>query len=133
MHPNVYYHGMPHPGAVAVTGAAPATAAVAAPAATAVVQNGTAANPILWYGRTKAQVDHENRVMAQRSGANKPRQLVPHQATAGQSFWVRELNGSYTLRNHETIQSACQPGYWAFAARGGYPYFIRQQAATTST
>lgn len=125
MHPNAYYYGMAQPGA---------TAAAVAPApapATATAPVGTAQRPHTWYGNTKEEVDRQNMAIAQRSGANKPTQLVPQGASSGQTFWVCELNGTYTLRNLGTIQAALQPGYWAFAPRGGYPYFIRQKPAAS--
>ena len=103
-----------------------ATAAAAAPTPAA-APNGTAQRPYMWYGNTKEEVDRQNIAIAQRNGVNRPTQLAPQGASSGQMFWVYELNGTYTLRSFATIQAALQPGYWAFAPRGGYPYFIRQR------
>ncbi|KAI9792342.1 MAG: hypothetical protein M1833_001113 [Piccolia ochrophora] len=87
---------------------------------------GTAENPYPWYGNTTHEVDRQNIVMAQNAGATNPTQLIPYQATDAQMWWCREVDGSYTLRNTKTIQDSLQPGYWAMAPNGGYPYFIRQ-------
>ncbi|KAL1991411.1 hypothetical protein VTN49DRAFT_5403 [Thermomyces lanuginosus] len=42
-------------------------------------------------------------------------------------FWVRELDGSYSLRTPNDIVRFCQPGKWE-TGRNGYPYFIRLSA-----
>ncbi len=120
MHPNMFYYGMAQQ-------SAPMSAA--APVPTPAAPNGTAANPYVWRGATKAEVQRQDIAIAQASGSNQPVNLVPHQATNSQMWWCRELDGSYTLRNTNTIQEALQPGYWAYAPRGGYPYFIRQKPA----
>lgn len=43
----------------------------------------------------------------------------------GRQFWVREVDGSYTLRVARDIPENCQPGSWTNAA-SGYPYFVRE-------
>ncbi|KAI9781097.1 MAG: hypothetical protein M1816_002568 [Peltula sp. TS41687] len=109
---NTYYYGYGY----GIPRTAPATAG-----------NG-AANPYVWRGLTKHEVDTQNLRVARNVGATQPRQLVPADAQPGQMWWVRELDGSWTLRNTHTIQNALQPGFWSFAPHGGYPYFTRQAA-----
>lgn len=40
-------------------------------------------------------------------------------------FWVREVDGSYTLRDVRDIMENCQPGSW-MGSVSGYPYFVRE-------
>ncbi|KAL8922445.1 MAG: hypothetical protein Q9208_005167 [Pyrenodesmia sp. 3 TL-2023] len=82
----------------------------------------------IWYGSTKAEVDAQNAAIAQTVGATKPMELIPANATAGQQFYCRELDGAYTLRTMTDIETSCQPGSW-HKASSGYPYFIRAKAA----
>ncbi|KAI4116601.1 MAG: hypothetical protein LQ345_003007 [Seirophora villosa] len=82
----------------------------------------------VWYGSTKAEVDAQNAALAQDVGAYKPMELIPANPTAGQQFYCRELDGTYTLRTMTDIETACQPGAWHRASTG-YPYFIRNKAA----
>ncbi|KAI4115617.1 MAG: hypothetical protein LQ338_007831 [Usnochroma carphineum] len=82
----------------------------------------------IWYGSTKAEVDAQNAALAQSAGAYKPIELVPANPTAGQQFYCRELDGTYTLRTMTDIETSCQPGSWHRASTG-YPYFIRSKAA----
>lgn len=113
IHPNAYFygHGVPRASAVQMGNG-----------------NSTAANSYVWRGLTKEEVDAQNLRIARNVGATQPRQLVPADAQPGQMWWVRELDGSWTLRNTYTIQNALQPGFWSFAPYGGYPYFTRQAA-----
>lgn len=82
-----------------------------------------------WYGGTKAEVDAQNAAIAQASGATKPVQLIPQGGTASSQYYCRELNGSYTLRTTTEIMETLQPGYWQYANPGGYPYWVRTNAA----
>lgn len=82
-----------------------------------------------WYGGTKAEVDAQNAAIAQTSGATKPVQLIPQGGTASSQYYCRELNGSYTLRTTTEIMETLQPGYWQYANPGGYPYWVRTNAA----
>ncbi|MCJ1335958.1 hypothetical protein MMC09_001232 [Bachmanniomyces sp. S44760] len=84
-------------------------------------------NHVAWQGPSKAQVDAENMAIAQATGATKPVHLVPFNQSDDQQLWVRELDGSYTLRTVKDIQENLQPGYWQYAQPGGYPYFICQK------
>ncbi|KAL8687263.1 MAG: hypothetical protein Q9224_005203 [Gallowayella concinna] len=78
----------------------------------------------IWYGSTKAEVDAQNAALAPSVGALTPMQLVPGNPGAGQQFYCRELDGSYTLRTMTDIGNSCQPGTWKTAPTG-FPYFIR--------
>ncbi|KAI9676010.1 MAG: hypothetical protein M1817_000753 [Caeruleum heppii] len=90
--------------------------------------DGSANNPYIWNGNTKAEIDRQNLVIAQNTGVMQPKALVPDKASDDQQWWVRELDGGYTLRSTQAIQDSLQPGYWTYAQNGGYPYFIRQKA-----
>ena len=81
----------------------------------------------MWYGSTKAEVDAQNAALAPTVGATKPMELVPASPTPSQQFYVRELNGAYTLRTMTDIETSCQPGSW-YRAQTGYPYFVRRAA-----
>lgn len=83
-----------------------------------------------WNGPTKAEVDAQNAKIAEEIGATKPIRLIPYQATPGQQFWVKELNGAFTLHTTNDIMENCQPGRWAYAS-AGYPYFVREKPAET--
>ncbi|KAH0565401.1 hypothetical protein GP486_001200 [Trichoglossum hirsutum] len=97
------------------------TAAPAAP-------TGAQGNPLIWQGATKSEVDSRNAAIAQATGSNQPTMLVPYKASPTQDWWVRELDGSWTLRNTNTIQEALQPGQWCYGD-GGVPYFVRTEPA----
>ena len=79
-----------------------------------------------WYGASKAEIDARNVCAAQVSGATKPMQLAPHGTSADQQFYVKEFDGSWTLRTTTDIMGSCQPGHWEYA-QGGYPYFVRKK------
>ncbi|KAI9783391.1 MAG: hypothetical protein M1839_003926 [Geoglossum umbratile] len=101
---------------------APAQAIAPAPA------SGTSSNPYIYQGATKSQIDAQNAAIAQTNGANQPTMLVPYKAGATQDWWVRELDGTWTLRTTATIQEALQPGYWCYG-EGGVPCFVRTEKA----
>ncbi|KAI9822697.1 MAG: hypothetical protein M1827_000416 [Pycnora praestabilis] len=77
-----------------------------------------------WYGNTKAEIDAQNIQIAANTGTTQPTQLVPHDSDAAKQYWVRELDGDYTLRRCAEIMDELQPGYWNYSS-SGYPYFIR--------
>lgn len=79
-----------------------------------------------WYGASKAEVDKRNIEAAHATGATKPVQLVPHGTSADQQFYVKELDGSWTLRTTTDIMGSCLPGHWEYA-QGGYPFFVRKK------
>ena len=82
---------------------------------------------IAWNGPTKAEVDARNYAMAEASGATKPRQLVPLNSSPTQQYYVRELDGSYTLRTAGDIHTNLTAGYWQYHPESGYPYYVVQK------
>jgi hypothetical protein len=80
----------------------------------------------LFLGKTKEQVMWENQQIANNTGANDPVQMVPYKAAAGQQFWCRELDGSWTLRTVQETMVELQPGYWD-KGQSGHAVFIRQK------
>lgn len=81
---------------------------------------------IPFLGPTKKEVEAQNAKIAEKVGATKPAQLIPYEAVNGQQWWVRELDGSFTLRTTNDIMENCQPGRWTYAS-AGYPYFVRAE------
>ncbi|KAI9809490.1 MAG: hypothetical protein M1826_003881 [Phylliscum demangeonii] len=117
LHPNAFYYGQtyaPQPLAPAPGPPEP--------------ELGNLYNPFVWPNKTEDEVSARMLALAQEQGVNRPVPLVPQGATPGQMWWVRDLDGTYVLRNTYTIENVLKHGYWAFAQQGGYPYFIRQQA-----
>lgn len=80
----------------------------------------------LFLGKTKEQVMWENQQIANNTGANDAVQMVPYKAAAGQQFWCRELDGSWTLRTVNETMTDLQPGYWD-KGQSGHAVFIRQK------
>jgi len=81
-----------------------------------------------WYGRTPAEVDEDNRRIAAREKVYEPNEMRPLNPRDDQQFWVRELDGTHTLRTYATIESALQPGKWHKDPNYGYAYFVRSRA-----
>ncbi|KAI9767012.1 MAG: hypothetical protein M1840_005971 [Geoglossum simile] len=100
---------------------APAVAPIAAPPA-------VPANTHIYQGATRSQVDAYNASIAQANGANQPTMLTPYKAKPTQDWWVRELDGTWTLRNTNAIHNHLQPGYWCYG-EGGVPCFVRTEKA----
>ncbi|KAL8787233.1 MAG: hypothetical protein Q9213_002344 [Squamulea squamosa] len=84
----------------------------------------------IWHGPTKAEVDAQNAALAQSVGAYTPMNLVPVNPGAGQQFYCREIDGTYTLRTMTDIETACQPGTWHTTSIG-FPYFTRTNNSST--
>ncbi|KAF2841159.1 hypothetical protein M501DRAFT_917251, partial [Patellaria atrata CBS 101060] len=81
-----------------------------------------------WYGRSKAEVQEDNRKIATATGVYEFNELVPKDPTDDQQFWVVELDGSHVLRNFKTIEKVCRPGRWAVhPEKNNYLYFIREK------
>ncbi|KAL1959435.1 hypothetical protein VTO42DRAFT_2238 [Malbranchea cinnamomea] len=78
-------------------------------------------NAIPYRGATRAEIENGNnngRVQAAiMNGA-------PQNARQGDQFFVRELDGTYSLRTIQDIVENLRPGQW-FQSREGYPYFVR--------
>jgi hypothetical protein len=68
-----------------------------------------------WIGRTREQINEDNRAIAEATHANEYRALVPENTNNRMNFWCREKDGTWTLRDPLTIKEALQPGYWATA------------------
>ncbi|EOD46805.1 hypothetical protein GTA08_BOTSDO01372 [Neofusicoccum parvum] len=51
-------------------------------------------------------------------------EMVPRNPGDGDQFWVRELDGNYTLRHYNTIENDLRPGHWTLT-RDGRAQFIR--------
>ncbi|KAL1970752.1 hypothetical protein VTN77DRAFT_2586 [Rasamsonia byssochlamydoides] len=73
-----------------------------------------------------------------RHSTNMPPRMIPFIADADtdnsggqQQFWVRELDGAYTLRGLREIMRHCQPGNWMHGP-AGYPYFVRERRGVGS-
>lgn len=79
-----------------------------------------------WHGGSKTEVDMQKIEIAQATGVTKPVQLIPHGTSTDQQFYVKELDGSWTLRTTTDIMGSCQPGRWEYA-QGGYPFFVRKK------
>ena len=59
----------------------------------------------------------------------KPRQLAPYKPAAGQQFWCKELDGSWTLRTHsDIVMGELSPGHWEMA-KTGYHYWVRSSSS----
>lgn len=55
-----------------------------------------------------------------------PTQVAPYKPADGQQFWVKEVDGSWTLRTHSDIISGdLDPGHWDRHPASGYLFFIR--------
>ncbi|MCJ1287555.1 hypothetical protein MMC26_006907 [Xylographa opegraphella] len=77
---------------------------------------------VYWYGSSRQEVDVQNHAIHKAHA--KPTQMVPYEPSAEEQFWVRELDGSWTLRTAKDVGDNCQPGYWQ-EGESGYPLFIR--------
>lgn len=86
---------------------------------------GPANQPTYYFGATKAEVDAQNATIAYNTGATVPTQMAPYKPAAGQQFWCKELDGSYTLRtNSDILKGDLSPGHWEMA-KSGYHFWVR--------
>ncbi|KAI9841132.1 MAG: hypothetical protein M1837_000976 [Sclerophora amabilis] len=91
--------------------------AIQAPQAQQVVQapapRGSAQNPFIYQGKTRAQVEAQNHARFLAATHNRPTpQLAPVGATNSQHWYVKELNGTFTWKSTNTILQTCMPGEW---------------------
>ncbi|MCJ1437619.1 hypothetical protein MMC27_007006 [Xylographa pallens] len=77
---------------------------------------------VYWYGSSRQEVDVQNHAIYKAHA--KPTPLVPYEPSAEEQFWVRELDGSWTLRTSKDVGDNCQPGYWQ-QGESGYHHFYR--------
>jgi hypothetical protein len=97
----------------------------AAQAAAAAAAAATAKQPTYFYGATRAEIDAQNAAVAANTGVTIPTQLAPYKPAAGQQFWCKELDNSWTLRTYSDIMSGeLSPGHWEMA-KTGYHYWVR--------
>lgn len=100
-------------------------ASAAAAAANATLSQQPSA-PAYFVGATKADVQFQNNLIAQNTGATMPSQLAPYKPAAGQQFWCKETDGSWTLRTHaEVTMGEVAPGHWEKHVTSGYFYWVR--------
>ena len=101
-------------------------ASAAAAAANATLSQQPSA-PNYFVGATRADVAYQNQLIAHSTGAEIPSQLAPYKPAAGQQFWCKETDGSWTLRTHaDIVMDEVAPGYWEKHATSGYFYWVRQ-------
>ncbi|OCK75900.1 hypothetical protein K432DRAFT_158848 [Lepidopterella palustris CBS 459.81] len=79
-----------------------------------------------YYGRTKEEVDAENRRLATAGGAYDAHEIRPHNPKPDQQFWCREKDGQLTLRTFYTIENDLHPGRWQMGAEKGNLIFVRE-------
>ena len=77
------------------------------------------------YGATSGEILAQNIAIAEQTGANKPGTLAPFKPEAGQQYWVRELDGSWSLRTCNDCMNELQPGKWVQGANGA-TWFVRE-------
>ncbi|PGG95123.1 hypothetical protein AJ79_10243 [Helicocarpus griseus UAMH5409] len=82
---------------------------------------GAAQQQQAWFAPNPQQLHAQNVAAAQANGANLPRQLVPFNPPAGQAWWVRLLDGSWTLRPINEIHNKLN-GQWRTSVSGA-PWF----------
>jgi hypothetical protein len=92
--------------------------------------------PFMFVGKTQAEIEMQNAILAAAYGQagmmqqpGMPTQLAPYKPAATQQFWCKELDGSWTLREHqEVMRGELNPGHWEKHATSGYFYWVRHTA-----
>ncbi|KAF2816311.1 uncharacterized protein BDZ99DRAFT_133374 [Mytilinidion resinicola] len=77
-------------------------------------------------GRTKEQVDMDNRRTAYQQGAYSMHPIAPDNPPPDTQFWCKEVDGEWTLRTFFTIQEDLKPGNWKYAPDTGMFVYIRK-------
>ncbi|KAK7541210.1 uncharacterized protein J3D65DRAFT_617819 [Phyllosticta citribraziliensis] len=93
-----------------------------------VVYNNPSNQQHVWYGRTEAEVRDDNKVLAERDGANGRHEIMPRNPRPDQSFWVRDLDGTRYIRPYAFIEDNLRPGEWRVDQRHGNLYFVRARS-----
>ena len=84
--------------------------------------------PYYFVGSTPAEIQAQNAYIAANlmQMPQIPSQLVPFKPGSSQQFWVKELDGSWTLREHnDVIVGELGAGHWERHATSGYYYYVR--------
>lgn len=111
----------------ASTATTQAAAALAANAALANMPNA----PAYFVGATAAEVQAQNQILAMNMAAvgQPPSQLAPYKPSAGQQFWCKELDGSWTLREHnDVVMGELGQGHWERHPTSGYYFYVKYPA-----
>ncbi|KAF2269406.1 hypothetical protein CC78DRAFT_574967 [Lojkania enalia] len=80
--------------------------------------------PSSWYCRHSSH-EWDDRMRATTGGAYDPKRIKPADALPDDPFWVRERDGTWTLRPYYSIEAECYPGRWTMNAEKGYLVFER--------
>jgi len=81
-----------------------------------------------FYGCTREAVEEGNRLIAAREGVYQATSIQPHDPKPDQRFWVKEVNGDWTLRSYYAIKNDLRPGKWMMDAVRGALVFVKQAA-----
>ncbi|XTI86954.1 hypothetical protein V2W45_1467600 [Cenococcum geophilum] len=86
-----------------------------------------------FYGCTREAVEEGNRLIAAREGVYQATSIQPHDPKPDQRFWVKEVNGDWTLRSYYAIKNDLRPGKWMMdAVRGALVFATSHQISTCS-
>ena len=78
-----------------------------------------------WYGRTAAEVERDDAVLASKSGANEPTPFKPD-AKPDDQFWVVDTDGARMVRSFYEIENVHKPGKWYSSGQGNL-YFVKEK------
>ncbi|KAK7633064.1 hypothetical protein IWX48DRAFT_21405 [Phyllosticta citricarpa] len=93
-----------------------------------VIYNNPSNQQHVWHGRTEAEVRDDNKVLAERDGANGRHEIMPRNPRPDQSFWVRDVDGTRYIRPYAFIEDNLRPGEWRLDQRHGNLYFVRTRS-----
>lgn len=81
-----------------------------------------------YYASVGGDLASQQAYLMQQFGWAKPapHTLYPYKPSDGQQFWVKETDGTWTLRSHtDIINGEVSPGQWQRHPTSGYFYFVR--------